>query len=100
MYRKGVDNERPDALSRRDQDRLVEGDPRLLSRERQVLTPINASKLCINGTNIAEGHEVFVNEDLQELWDQAIEKDKRYIQVVNAVQSGERAWPKNLKLQI
>lgn len=43
QYIQGAQNERSDALSRRDQDKPKEGDSRLLSRERQVL---NRMKIC------------------------------------------------------
>ncbi|KAI1003236.1 hypothetical protein K3495_g4968 [Podosphaera aphanis] len=99
VYRKGVENARADALSRRDQDRPKEGDPRLLSRERQALDPIKITKMSLGGIEVGEGHEIFTNEDLQALWNQGVREDVNYVRIVKAVQDGERAWPRDLKVQ-
>ncbi|KAI1000197.1 hypothetical protein K3495_g8004 [Podosphaera aphanis] len=81
VYRKGVENARADALSRRDQDRPKEGDPRLLSRERQALDPIKITKMSLA------------------LWNQGVREDVNYVRIVKAIQDGERAWPRDLKVQ-
>lgn len=98
-YRKGAENERSDALSRRDQDKPKEGDPRLLSRERQLLTPIAMKLLSVEGIELAEGSKIFVNEDLIALWNQALRQDPSYTKIVLAVRNGERMWPKDIKVQ-
>lgn len=66
-YRKGKEDERPDALSRSDQDKPKEGDPRLLTRERKLLNPINIEKISFDDVKIPVGSQIFVNEGLQEL---------------------------------
>ena len=91
IYRKGVDNERPDALSRREQDKPREGDPRLLSQERQILNLVNITKLQLRNLEIAEGADIFVNEDLQSLWNQAVREDTKYAQIISAVQTNLRS---------
>ncbi|KAI0997952.1 hypothetical protein K3495_g10241 [Podosphaera aphanis] len=98
QFRKGSESERPDSLSRRDQDKPQEGDARLLSRERQALKPINIDKICVEGLEIAVGREIFTNEDLQELWNQGIRQDLSFMKIVRAVDGGERTWPKDLKV--
>ncbi|KAI0994388.1 hypothetical protein K3495_g13794, partial [Podosphaera aphanis] len=98
QFRKGSESERPDALSRRDQDKPKDGDPRLLSRERQALSPINIVKLSIEGLNIVEGGDIFVNEDLQKLWNQGLREDSNFLKIVRAVENGERTWPKDLRV--
>ena len=100
QYRKGSENELPDALSRRDQDRPREGDPRLLCRERKLLNPINIKKVLTSMAEIGKGNRVFVNEDLQLLWDRALEEDKTFVKIVQAVESDDRSWPTDLKVQI
>ena len=87
-------------LSCRDQDKPKEGDARLLFRERRLLNPINVNKIFIDGLPLAEGREVFVNKDLQELWNQALKTDHNYVKIVEAVRNNERGWPKDLKIQI
>ncbi|POS84020.1 hypothetical protein EPUL_004205 [Erysiphe pulchra] len=99
VYRKGSENERADALSRRDQDKPMEGDPRLLSRERQLLNPVNITKLFLKDLEVAEGKDIFANEDLQALWNEALLQDTNYSRIIQAVQSNERGWPKDLKVQ-
>ncbi|KAI0991290.1 hypothetical protein K3495_g16897, partial [Podosphaera aphanis] len=100
QYRKGEENDRPDALSRRDQDKPKEGDARILFRERRLLNPINLNKIFIDDLPLAEGREVFVNKDLQTLWDQALENDQSFKIIVKAVRDNERQWPKDLRVQI
>ncbi|KAI0994050.1 hypothetical protein K3495_g14133 [Podosphaera aphanis] len=99
VYRKGSENKRPDTFSRRDQDKPRDGDPRLLSRERQLLNPVKVKKLLLGCVEVAEEHQVFMNEDLQSLWDQALKEDQNYAQIIQAVQRNERTWPKDLKVQ-
>ncbi|KAI1003826.1 hypothetical protein K3495_g4388 [Podosphaera aphanis] len=82
QFRKGSESERPDSLSRRDQDKPQEGDARLLSRERQALKPINIDKICVEGLEIAEGREIFTSEDLQDLWNQGIRQDLSFMKIV------------------
>ncbi|KAI1000265.1 hypothetical protein K3495_g7933 [Podosphaera aphanis] len=47
----------------------------------------------------AEGADIFVNEDLQSLWNQAVREDTKYAQIISAVQTNLRSWPKDLKVQ-
>lgn len=72
QHRKGVENERSDALSRRDQDKAKEDDPRLLTRVRQILTPVTIKLFNLESIDLAEGKVIFMNEDLQMLWDRAL----------------------------
>lgn len=97
-YRKGSNNERPDALSRRDHDKPKE-DPSLLYRERQLINPITVEKFCVGRTNLIEGHEIFVYRELQLLWNEALQNDSTYEQILQAVKNGERLWSKDLKIQ-
>ncbi|KAI1006568.1 hypothetical protein K3495_g1651 [Podosphaera aphanis] len=90
QYRKGKENDRPDALSRRDQDKPKEGDPRLLFRERRLLNPVNVNKIRIGDIELAKGQEIFVNENLQDLWDQALQNDSTFRMIVKTVQNDER----------
>lgn len=99
QYRKGSENERSDALSRRDQDKPKEGDPRLLSRERQALIPVQIKKTNLDKLKLAEGQDIFMNQDLQNLWDLALYEDPAYSKIVQAVLDGEKAWPKDIKVK-
>lgn len=62
-YRKGIDNEHTDALSRRDQDKRKDGDHRLLCRYRQVLKPVSVGITETGRIELAESHEIFAYED-------------------------------------
>lgn len=100
QYRKGEDNRCPDALSRKDQDKPKEGDPRLLCRGRQLLNPVNIKKLLVKDVKLAEGKDFFENKDLQDLWNLALQNHIVFLQIVQAVKNDERAWPRDLKVQI
>ncbi|KAI0990996.1 hypothetical protein K3495_g17191, partial [Podosphaera aphanis] len=100
IYRQGSENERVDALSQRDQDKPKEGDPCLSSRERKLLNPVIITKLWLESTEVAEGQDVFINKDLQSLWNQAIRQDQNFKRIIEAVQNEQRAWPRDLKGQI
>lgn len=63
-----------------------EGDLRLLSHERKLLTPVDIMKTTIHDVEI-EDVEIFVNEDLQMVWDQALQKDQSFIKIIQAVLS-------------
>lgn len=75
MYRKVSENERTNALSRRDQDKPKEGDPCLLIRERQLLNLFSVTKILLRNLKMVVGKNIFTNADLQLRWNMAIEKD-------------------------
>ncbi|KAI1001397.1 hypothetical protein K3495_g6803 [Podosphaera aphanis] len=100
QHRKGLENERADAPSRKDQDKPKEGDLRLLSRERQVLNPAAVKRIEIRGLKVAEGNELFTNQDTQSLWNEALQKDPSFGRIIEAVHNSDRAWQKDLKVQI
>lgn len=54
----------------------------------------------MDGIELADGNEIFVNEDLQALWDQALHQDTTYRKIALAVREGERTWPKDIKVRI
>jgi hypothetical protein len=113
QYRKGAESERPDALSRREQDMPQNlKDPRLAGREMQLLkdswlglptreppdrTMVNTIE--IRGVELPTGDEVFVHEDLIRAWEEGIERDATYSILVKAVLKGDRTFPPNVRIQ-
>lgn len=64
-YRKETEKERPEALSRRDQDRPKKGGPRLPSQQRKPMSPVELKKIMINKIRQAEEFEKFTDSDLE-----------------------------------
>lgn len=110
-YREGAKSERPDALSRREQDMPNDPqDPRLAGREIQLLKEewlpkysgtaqktIRATPMRVGEVDVPTGEEVFMAESLQEAWNQAVERDKNYSRAVRAVKTNERTFPSDLR---
>ncbi|KAI0995841.1 hypothetical protein K3495_g12340 [Podosphaera aphanis] len=78
---------------------MREWDAELRARERQLLNPVKITKLRLGDFEVAKGFEVFTNEDLQTLWNQAIKEDSKYVQIIDAIQSQQRTWPGDFKVQ-
>lgn len=53
QHRKGKDKKYLKTLSRKDQDKPKEGDPRLMCRERQLLKPVNIKNLLVRNIELA-----------------------------------------------
>lgn len=125
----GKENERADALSRRDQDKPANAsDDRLMDRNVQLLKPkvlakypvVHASPVTTQSPNLQtaeprhrsveflrQPHEAIEGEHLVgELpeeslqWDQAITDDEEYQLIQSAVQEGRRTFPPKMGLKI
>lgn len=104
-WRPGDVSERPDALSRRDQDK-----PRDLTDERNAgrvikLLPAKLIEATESTTNNRESNtennqiintKVFEDNELQILWEKGIDFDKDWCRARNAIQKGERGFPPDL----
>lgn len=102
-YRPGTQAQRPDALSRRDQDRNT-SPPRFGS----IMQPTNMSPLSLDDRALAAdsreaanetadplpGAKIFSDNHLQSLWDQGMFKDEAMAQRIKAVQEDARRFPK------
>jgi hypothetical protein len=123
IYIPGKENERADALSRRDQDLPANSDDkRLTDRNIQLLkpevlakypivrvTPIRTRRTHTEGSidqssveTPEESAETILGELPDELqdWDTAVTDDKEYQEVRKAVQDGNRTMPKHLRLRV
>ncbi|MBD2359459.1 DDE-type integrase/transposase/recombinase [Tolypothrix sp. FACHB-123] len=91
-WRPGPLAARPDALSRRPQDR--QDDTQLPT---SLMHPVTVGK-----TSIPQGEVLFETETLQGLWDRALERDDSYSAKVAAVRAGARLFPPeaNSRLQV
>ncbi|KAM4056428.1 reverse transcriptase (RNA-dependent DNA polymerase) [Hirsutella rhossiliensis] len=110
-YRPGSEAVVPDALSRREQDK-----PQGIDDEREQgrmiqLIPDSAipssTRACINAmssecseTSTLPEMKVFEEADLQQLWDETVEKDSIFRAAYKAVRDRERAFPPPLGLKI
>lgn len=92
QYRKGSENYRADALSRRDQD-MPEGaeDERIKSRTLQLLPRPGET------TQIAT---LDVPYNSEETWDRAKEQDPTYQEIWSCVKEGVRKFPSRLKVKV
>lgn len=107
-WRSGDSSERPDALSRRDQDK-PKGlhDERNAGRLMQLLPAVSLNKINTvkinsirsNDTDPAALAKLFEDDSMQSLWAIAVEKDKDWIRARNAVQEGERSFPPDIALK-
>ena len=61
--------------------------------------PVQIKNTNLNKVNIARGREVFINRDLQNLWDMALCEDPVFEKIIQAVHDGERVWPKDVKIR-
>lgn len=105
IWRAGRACERPDALSRREQDKPKNAhDERLAGRIIQLLPTISASPANLtlisdiseNDMDQAAQTRVVEDEEVQELWKQAVITDKEWRRARDAVQSGERGFPADI----
>ena len=123
-FRAGEDSQRPDALSRREQD-MPHGvdDDRLKEREFQLLkdnwlielpgAETTHANICVAQTIQAQGNhqivsrgekeipsgpDLFQEPELQQLWDQGKERDKDFVQLYHSVRRGDRKFPSDLKV--
>ncbi|KAI0994220.1 hypothetical protein K3495_g13962, partial [Podosphaera aphanis] len=104
-WRAGSASDRPDALSRRDQDKPKDlSDDRLAGRTIQLLPSIS-----VNPTEVSSSSEnndgrveqvvqarIFEEDELQNLWEQAVAVDKEWQRARDAVKSGERSFPPDI----
>jgi hypothetical protein len=104
-YRPGKQNPRADALSRREQDMPQDAaDDRIQHRYMQLLRPTTRvikeedSVTAFPATTPSE--EVEANNELELLWDIAVEEDEQYSAIRQAVLNGERRLPPSLSLKI
>lgn len=107
-WRAGSSCERPDALSRRDQDKPkgVE-DERNAGRILQLLQPISLNALSATVLDDSTApvidpaaiSKLFDDESLQDLWTQAITYDKSWQRARDAVKNGERGFPSDIALK-
>lgn len=104
-WRPGNACERPDALSRRDQDKPIGlSDERNAGRIIKILTSVPA-----NPTSLEEidNHpqtqtstaRIFESDEMQNLWRQAVDSDKDWIKARDAVQAGHRQFPPDIALK-
>ena len=123
-FRAGKNSQRPDALSRREQDMPQSGDDdRLKEREFQLLkdqwikesfragtihSHIGAVKIAparvgdMDGarTQIPKGQDLFQETELQLLWDQGVERDEDFKKLYLSMRKGERKFPTELDLKV
>jgi predicted aspartyl protease len=116
-YRPGSLSLRPDALSRREQDVPQEADPRYTGRDRQLIpdtwidaaaetTPAEPGTTQLrpletsNTPVLPKGSDIFREEDLQQLWEAALQNDPSYQEIFLAVLRGDRSFPPHLSLRI
>lgn len=101
-WRPGSACQRPDALSRRDQDKLGNlSDERVMGRVMRLLPPIqinptsltNIEDQNLKGTDPASLARIFEDDELQVLWKRGVESDKDWQRARNAVRAGERGFP-------
>lgn len=123
IYRPGAEAVVPDALSRREQDSLGDGDK--ASRERRFLNPgqvlhwpETGGKEVVVATTLNRGPEPsdqdleeavlenaesagpFQDEELNRLWEQTTQKDTLYQTVLRSIQDGSRSLPNEVKMKI
>lgn len=106
-WRPGNTSERPDALSRRDQDKLkgIE-DERTSGRIIQLLPSVNAAPAVINNDTLNVSHDraanaiLFEDEEVQALWKLGVESDKDWCRARDAVYAGDRGFPPDLAYKL
>ncbi|KAI0992990.1 hypothetical protein K3495_g15194, partial [Podosphaera aphanis] len=108
-WRPGNISDRPDALSRRDQDKPIGlSDERTEGRILQLLTPVSASPASITVKESEQGVEndpaslarLFDDDEVQALWKRGVEVDKDWRRARDAVRSGERGFPPDLSFKL
>lgn len=102
----GKENERADALSRRDQDMPQDGsDQRLADRNMQLLKPemlASGPVVCVSPVTVNPPQNQILGELPDELvdWDRAIMDDTEYIKAREAIKAGARRFPTELHLKV
>lgn len=115
-YRKGEENMRADALSRREQDMPNDDDPRIQSRTMQLLTrpketasvavisPISHPSQQYSTDEPLVDHEplgpALPDLDEPELWESAVRNDSVYQEAIQCIQQGMRKFPSQLQLKV
>jgi hypothetical protein len=111
-YRPGKQNQRPDALSRRDQDIPKDSnDERVKAREAEMFpnVKINSTRVLDNEGELKikkiASTLVFNDKELQDLWEKGIQADDTYALIFEAVERGDRKIPtqaerKGIKINI
>lgn len=104
-WRSGNTCERPDALSRRDQDKPIGiDDERKAGRVLQLLPPISLSHAnTLTQNSIPEGSRdtaadirLFEDDEIQSLWAQGVLADKVWQKARDSVKVGERSFPPDI----
>ena len=107
-WRPGRISERPDALSRRDQDKPMGlSDERIAGRVMQLIPTLTLNPANItSGLDSSEdtldqpvGARVFESENMQELWKQAVDNDKDWRRARDVEQIGERSFPPDIAVK-
>ena len=109
IWRPGTACERPDALSRRDQDKIGDlSDERTAGRNIRLLPPVSANPaIVLSGgddsspsVDPAAQTRLFENDELQELWKRGVMSDKEWRRARDAVTARERSFPPDLALKL
>ncbi|KAI0992024.1 hypothetical protein K3495_g16162, partial [Podosphaera aphanis] len=108
-WRPGSACERPDALSRRDQDKSSGmSNERAAGSIMQLLPPVKVNPVTIETRDDGSDQHVdpaasarlFDDDELQILWKSGIESDNDWRRARDAVQSGERAFPPDIAYKL
>lgn len=103
-YIPGKENVRADALSRRDQDMPKGIDERVEYRTMQLLKPQNLRGFPPNTTTASAVRlapvQVREQPELEALWEEALQTDLSYGQVVEALREEKRTFPTSLQLKV
>ena len=126
VYRPGAQAIIPDSLSRREQDKPQDSsDERILAREIQLFDPITgqlsqsvredvniwvteieAQEQAVDSRNEQDlsvpenAEDIAPDQELQELWDEALTNDKQYQLAIQSVREGRRTFPKEAELKL
>ncbi|KAI0994661.1 hypothetical protein K3495_g13520, partial [Podosphaera aphanis] len=107
-WRSGDSSERPDALSRREQDRPIGlDDERNAGRLMQLLPTVSLNTVSTTQENLdseetldsAAHVRLFENDEIQSLWAKAVEADKDWLRARDAVKAGERSFPPDIAIK-
>lgn len=102
----GRQNERADALSRRDQDMPRDGsDQRLADRNMQLLKPemlASGPIIRVSPATVSHPQSQILGDLPDELadWDQAVLGDSEYVEARETIRTGARKFPTELRLKI
>jgi len=102
IYRPGQLAERPDALSRReqDEDKRTRVSASVIKPERIRATTIAVIKREeTREVTLPKGRTLFSDTHMQQLWDEAVKADTRYLVWLKAVKNGERKFPTQAQTQ-